>query len=177
MEDSSGGVPEQEQARTLEGQTLWLWRNGNHFWAFDNPYPCYENGDPMTLGEPTTTAILKTNTPRDRKPWFSNSTEAIRWLRNEARQWHDDNPEVAAHLFETATIFEKELKGARDAGALLSGACTAASQDAERYQWAKDILSGVDNLRADAKATLIAAALLQGQDIDTVIDAAIAKTR
>ena len=33
---------------------LWLWRNGSHeFWAFDNPYPCYEpDGDPMTLGEP-----------------------------------------------------------------------------------------------------------------------------
>ena len=32
---------------------IWLWKNGEHeFLAFGNPYPCYQNGDPMTLGEP-----------------------------------------------------------------------------------------------------------------------------
>jgi hypothetical protein len=39
---------------------LWLWRNGLiEFWAFDNPYPCYPNGDPMTLGEPYGYALFK----------------------------------------------------------------------------------------------------------------------
>lgn len=44
------------------------------------------------------------------KPWFSTNEEAIRWLRDEARQWHDDNPAVAAHLVESAMMFEKAIK-------------------------------------------------------------------
>ncbi len=40
-------------------EKLWLWKNGpNEFWAFDNPYPCHLNGDPMTLGEPVGYAIV-----------------------------------------------------------------------------------------------------------------------
>ena len=42
--------------------------------------------------------------------WFSNNEQAIRWLRDEARQWHDDNPSVAAHLVEAAMMFEKATK-------------------------------------------------------------------
>lgn len=41
------------------------------------------------------------------KPWFSTNYEAICWMRDEARQWCEDNPEVAAHLFEAATMFER----------------------------------------------------------------------
>jgi hypothetical protein len=43
-----------------EDTKLWLWKNGPlEFWAFDNPYPCHPNGDPMTLGEPCGYALLK----------------------------------------------------------------------------------------------------------------------
>ena len=42
---------------------VWLWKNfvdgRPEYWAFDNPYPCHENGDPMTLGEPCGYAILR----------------------------------------------------------------------------------------------------------------------
>lgn len=43
---------------------LWIWRNStpehpHEFWAFDNPFPCHPNGDPMTLGEPYGYALLK----------------------------------------------------------------------------------------------------------------------
>lgn len=42
---------------------LWLWKNfvegRPEYWAFDNPYPCHENGDPMTLGEPVGFALVK----------------------------------------------------------------------------------------------------------------------
>lgn len=42
---------------------LWLWRNfvdgRPEYWAFDNPYPCHENGDPMTFGEPCGYALVK----------------------------------------------------------------------------------------------------------------------
>ena len=45
---------------------LWLWRNfvdgRPEYWAFDNPYPCFQNGDPMTLGEPCGYAIVKDST-------------------------------------------------------------------------------------------------------------------
>lgn len=38
---------------------LWLWRNGDHFLAFDNEFPCHPNGDPMTLGEPVGKAVFQ----------------------------------------------------------------------------------------------------------------------
>jgi hypothetical protein len=45
------------------GERLWLWRNfvdgKPEYWAFDNPYPCYANGDPMTLGEPCGYALVR----------------------------------------------------------------------------------------------------------------------
>lgn len=44
---------------------LWLWKNGNHYWAFEHLYPCYPNGDPMTLGEPVGYALLKESVPRE----------------------------------------------------------------------------------------------------------------
>jgi hypothetical protein len=44
----------------LDAKKLWLWRNGPHeFWAFDNPYPCHPDGDPLTLGEPVGYAFFK----------------------------------------------------------------------------------------------------------------------
>lgn len=47
-------VPAAPAAQALtDGDTLWLWRNGDHFLAFRHLYPCYSpGGDPMTLGEP-----------------------------------------------------------------------------------------------------------------------------
>lgn len=42
---------------------LWLWRNfvggRPEYWAFDNPFPCDESGDPLTLGEPCGWALFK----------------------------------------------------------------------------------------------------------------------
>lgn len=32
---------------------VWIWKNGDHFVAYDNEYPCQSpGGDPLTLGEP-----------------------------------------------------------------------------------------------------------------------------
>jgi hypothetical protein len=48
------------------GERLWLWRNfvdgRPEYWAFDNAYPCYANGDPITLGEPCGYALLRPST-------------------------------------------------------------------------------------------------------------------
>ena len=45
---------------------LWLWKNfvdgRPEYWAFDNPYPCHPNCDPITLGEPCGYAIFKPST-------------------------------------------------------------------------------------------------------------------
>lgn len=45
------------------GAKLWLWRNfvngRPEYLAFDNPYPCHPNGDPMTLGEPCGYALFQ----------------------------------------------------------------------------------------------------------------------
>jgi hypothetical protein len=46
---------------------LWLWKNGDHYLAFDNPCPTYSGGDPMTLGEPVAIAILTPSIPGWRK--------------------------------------------------------------------------------------------------------------
>jgi hypothetical protein len=42
---------------------LWLWMNfvdgRPEYWAFDNPYPCDESGDPLVLGSPCGWALVK----------------------------------------------------------------------------------------------------------------------
>jgi hypothetical protein len=44
-------------------EKLWLWKNfvdgRPEYWAFDNPYPCHPNGDPMVLGSPCGYALVK----------------------------------------------------------------------------------------------------------------------
>lgn len=43
---------------------LWLWKNGDHYWAFQHLYPCHmDGGDPQTLGEPVAYAIFKPSAP------------------------------------------------------------------------------------------------------------------
>ena len=40
-----------------EGKRLWLWKiNNDYYIAYDSPYPCDENGDPKTVGEPVAMA-------------------------------------------------------------------------------------------------------------------------
>jgi hypothetical protein len=34
------------------GTKLWIWKNGDHYLVFDNEFPCFSNGDPITLGPP-----------------------------------------------------------------------------------------------------------------------------
>ena len=53
---------------------VWLWKNfvdgRPEYWAFDNPYPCYPNGDPMVIGEPCGYAIVKDSTlSRNHRAW------------------------------------------------------------------------------------------------------------
>jgi hypothetical protein len=47
----------------MSAKKVWLWRNfvggKPEHWAFDNAYPCDENGNPLTVGEPCGYAILK----------------------------------------------------------------------------------------------------------------------
>lgn len=42
---------------------LWLWKNfvdgDPQYWAFESPFPRFENGDPITLGSPAGYAIVK----------------------------------------------------------------------------------------------------------------------
>jgi hypothetical protein len=42
-----------------DGTPLYLWKNGDHYLAFTHEYPCFEDGDPMTFGEPAARAIFK----------------------------------------------------------------------------------------------------------------------
>lgn len=62
---------------------LWLWKNfvdgKPEYWAFDNPFPCDANGDPMTLGEPCGYAIVKQSMTKHQN-W--NEEEVIRDIKN-----------------------------------------------------------------------------------------------
>ena len=64
---------------------LWLWKNWKdgtpEYWAFDNPFPCHENGDPITLGEPCGYAIVKPS--KNGRPDYSEEyvIEAIKKSR------------------------------------------------------------------------------------------------
>lgn len=52
---SAAGIPQ-----IPECHTLWLWKNGHYYLAYDNPYPCKTvGGDPLTLGEPSAYAVFK----------------------------------------------------------------------------------------------------------------------
>ena len=59
----SNNVAAQAVKDSLTPERMWLWRNfvdgRSEYLAFDNPYPCHENGDPMTLGEPVGYAVVK----------------------------------------------------------------------------------------------------------------------
>jgi len=49
--------------------TLWLWKNGDHYLAFEHLYPCFTpGGDPMTLGEPFGRAVFKVSHDRATPP-------------------------------------------------------------------------------------------------------------
>jgi hypothetical protein len=57
--------PVSETAAVSDGQTLWLWQNGDHMLAFTHLYPCFTpGGDPMTLGEPVGRAVFKASYDR-----------------------------------------------------------------------------------------------------------------
>lgn len=50
----------------FEDKQLWLWRNGDHYLAFEHLYPCYSpGGDPMTLGEPAAVAFFRGSYDRE----------------------------------------------------------------------------------------------------------------
>jgi len=48
-----------------DGQKLWLWKNGDHFLAYEHEYPTIDGGDPLTLGEPAAIAIFRVSDPPD----------------------------------------------------------------------------------------------------------------
>lgn len=53
----------------VDGAALWLWRNGDHFLAFKDLYPCESpHGDPLTLGEPAARAIFLASHNRAHPP-------------------------------------------------------------------------------------------------------------
>ncbi len=82
---------------------LWLWKNfvdgRPEYWAFNNPYPCCENGDPITLGEPCGYALFKDSTNgRSDVP----EAEVINKIKRVLIR--DENRRLAALLSATATV-------------------------------------------------------------------------
>lgn len=61
-----------------QGGPLWLWRDGDDFIAFTHEFPCYPNGDPMTLGEPAARARFVLSHPH--KPRADGVPEICRKL-------------------------------------------------------------------------------------------------
>jgi hypothetical protein len=62
---------------------LWLWKNGDHYLAYTNEYPCEsQGGDPLTLGEPVGYAILKESFSRDTQPPADKDAELIKAMED-----------------------------------------------------------------------------------------------
>ena len=65
---------------------LWLWRNHvdgrPEYWAFENPFPVHDNGDPQTLGGPCGYALLKPS--RNGRPDVSDEV-VIRKIKPQTR--------------------------------------------------------------------------------------------
>jgi hypothetical protein len=52
-------APWPDTREVVDGDFLWLWKNGDHYLAFRHEYPCFEpGGDPMTFGQPFGRAIF-----------------------------------------------------------------------------------------------------------------------
>jgi len=106
---------------------LWLWKNfvngRPEYWAFDNAYPTYGGGDPITLGEPCGYAIFKESTvaPERQDVPEAEVIDAIKRARRLcdlalAQGWKEDAeraawPSVGARELRAAT------RGAGDAEA------------------------------------------------------------
>lgn len=64
-------------SETQADETLWLWKNGDHFLAFRHLYPCFtQGGDPMTLGEPFGRAVLRHSHNREGRDEHANDLHA-----------------------------------------------------------------------------------------------------
>jgi hypothetical protein len=51
---------------------FWVWQEGDLLVAYNAEYPCYKNGDPLTLGEPLGTfEVSDQKVPRRAKPLTS----------------------------------------------------------------------------------------------------------
>jgi hypothetical protein len=74
-----------------------------------------------------------------------------------------ERTEQAAHECMKAAMQERDA-ALREADALRA--------DAERWQWAKDILSGDDEAVTNAKTLYLGAGLMRGETIEQIIDAA-----
>jgi hypothetical protein len=55
-------TPPNRQIEDRWAAKLWLWKNGDHYLAFDSECPTYDGGDPKTLGEPIGFALLEWET-------------------------------------------------------------------------------------------------------------------
>ena len=52
-----------------DGESLWIWKNGDHYLVFRHLYPCFEpGGDPMVLGNPVGRAVFKLSFDRATPP-------------------------------------------------------------------------------------------------------------
>jgi len=70
---------------------LWIWKNStpehpHEWWAFDNPFPCRANGDPMTFGEPWGYALLKNSTNKHPEVSESEVLEKIEIAASKRRK-------------------------------------------------------------------------------------------
>lgn len=81
-----------QSASVMAGTKLWLWKNGDHYIAYQHLYPCYSpGGDPMTLGEPCGWAEFREShdcvAPQPSAQQAEPETVAWRWSENGGKSW------------------------------------------------------------------------------------------
>jgi hypothetical protein len=99
--------------------------------------------------------------------------DALQAASVEAHHGDDLEKELAAktrdadHFFQLSGKYLDERNQARDEAEALR-------RDADRWTWAKDILSGDDTPLANAKTLTLAAGLMRNETVDQVVDGALA---
>ncbi len=140
----------------MASMKLWLWKNfadgKPEYLAFDNPYPCGQNGDPIVLGEPCGYAIFTPSTngrPERTEEQVMRSMMAARTTQGETAM-EDREPYRAEPAAEAREKAKRII--------MLTGALHA---------W-KDVDRGLAN--GDTNALVIATAHVAGDGNDDYAD-------
>lgn len=90
---------------------IWLWKNGDHYLAFDSEYPRLPNGDPAVLGEPAAWAVMERRASApDVREAAERIAKGMRFMQGKRLPIQFPDDDIAMHF---ALVIENAGKVAR----------------------------------------------------------------